>query len=91
MLACVLDFKGYFKGFLEDHLHVVKFLYNNTYHPSIQMIPFEALYGWKCWSPVYWDNIDERKLLQLKLITLEINKVAQIRKHLKTVQDCQRN
>ncbi|GJR01131.1 putative reverse transcriptase domain-containing protein [Tanacetum coccineum] len=39
--ACVLDFgKGW-----DRHLPLVEFLYNNSYHTSIKVAPFEALYG----------------------------------------------
>ncbi|GKA14403.1 putative reverse transcriptase domain-containing protein [Tanacetum coccineum] len=48
--ACVIDFgKGW-----DRHLPLVEFSYNNSYHMSIKSAPFEALYGHKCRSPVYW-------------------------------------
>jgi hypothetical protein len=40
----------------EDYIHLVEFAYNNGYHTSLKMIPFEALYGRKCNTPVSWDN-----------------------------------
>jgi hypothetical protein len=41
----------------EDYLHLVElFSYNNGYQASLNMIPFEALYGIKCNTPVSWDN-----------------------------------
>nr|GEV43079.1 putative reverse transcriptase domain-containing protein [Tanacetum cinerariifolium] len=46
--ACVIDFR---KGW-EKHLPLVEFSYNNSYHASIKVAPFEALYGRKCRSPV---------------------------------------
>ena len=46
--ACVLDFHGTW----EDHLSLVEFAYNNSYQASIQMAPFEALYGRPCKSPL---------------------------------------
>ena len=57
--ACALDFGGSW----DMYLHLIEFSYNNSYHSSIQMAPFEALYGRKCRSPVYWDEVGERKLL----------------------------
>nr|GFB35198.1 reverse transcriptase domain-containing protein [Tanacetum cinerariifolium] len=46
--ACTIDFG---KGWV-NHLPLVEFLYNNSYHASIKAAPFEALYGRKCRSPV---------------------------------------
>ncbi|GJU14970.1 putative reverse transcriptase domain-containing protein [Tanacetum coccineum] len=39
--ACVIDFG---KGWV-NHLPLVEFSYNNSYHASIKASPFEALYG----------------------------------------------
>ncbi|GKB24716.1 putative reverse transcriptase domain-containing protein [Tanacetum coccineum] len=48
--ACVMDFgKGW-----DIHLTLIEFSYNNSYHTSIKAAPFEALYGRKCRSPIYW-------------------------------------
>ncbi|KAH0720379.1 hypothetical protein KY285_005181 [Solanum tuberosum] len=46
--ACVIDFKGN----LDYHLRLIEFAYNNSYHYSIQMAPYEALYGRRCRSPI---------------------------------------
>ncbi|GKA66365.1 putative reverse transcriptase domain-containing protein [Tanacetum coccineum] len=35
----------------DRHLPLVEFSYNNSYHASIKVEPFEALYGRKCRSP----------------------------------------
>ena len=45
--ACVLDHKGSW----EEYLPLVVFAYNNNYQASIQMAPYEALYGRPCRSP----------------------------------------
>ena len=42
--ACVLNLKGSW----EEHLPLVEFAYNNSYQTSIQMSPYEALYGRPC-------------------------------------------
>ena len=39
--ACVLQFKGSW----DTHLSLMEFAYNNSYHSSIGMAPYEALYG----------------------------------------------
>ncbi|GJW49923.1 putative reverse transcriptase domain-containing protein [Tanacetum coccineum] len=44
--ACVIDFGN---GWVR-HLPLVEFSYNNSYHASIKVAPFEALYGRKCRS-----------------------------------------
>ena len=46
--ACVLDFKRSW----ERQLPLIEFAYNNSYQASIEMAPFEALYGRPCRSPV---------------------------------------
>ena len=40
----------------EDYLHLVEFAYNNGQQASLGMIPYEALYGRRCRTPVTWDN-----------------------------------
>ncbi|GKG18871.1 reverse transcriptase domain-containing protein, partial [Tanacetum coccineum] len=51
--ACVIDFG---KGWV-NHLPLVEFSYNNSYHASIKAAPFEALYGQKCRSLVCWAEV----------------------------------
>ena len=46
--ACVMDLKRS----LEEHLPLVEFVYNNNYQASIQMVPYEALYGRPCRSSI---------------------------------------
>nr|GEW33898.1 putative reverse transcriptase domain-containing protein [Tanacetum cinerariifolium] len=62
--ACVIDFgKGW-----ERHLPLVEFSYNNSYHANIKAAPFEALYGRKCRSPVYWAEVGDVQLTRPKII-----------------------
>jgi len=48
--ACVLDFGGHWNKFIP----LYEFSYNNSYHSSIDMTPFEALYGGGFRSPIGW-------------------------------------
>ena len=48
MRDCVIDFKGSW----DDHLPLIEFDYDNSYHSNIQMAPYEALYGRICRSLV---------------------------------------
>nr|GEY55161.1 retrotransposon protein, putative, Ty3-gypsy subclass [Tanacetum cinerariifolium] len=56
--ACVIDFGGSW----DRYLPLVKFSYNNSYHTSIKVAPFEVLYGQKCRSPVCWSEVGDSQL-----------------------------
>ena len=57
--ACVLEFEDSW----DQHLSMLEFAYNNSYQSSIQMAPYEALYGRKCRSPIGWFKVGDRQLL----------------------------
>ena len=56
--ACVLSYGSKW----EDCLPFAEFSYNNSYQSSLQMAPFEALYGKKCRTPLNWSDTGEGKL-----------------------------
>ena len=74
----------------EEYLHLVEFAYNNGYHSSIGMAPFQALYGRPCRTPLSWDNLDDRTLLGLDMLLNLEQQVKRIREHLITAQDRQK-
>jgi len=47
----------------EYYLYLVDFSYNNEYHASLKMSPFEVFYGRKCDTPISWDNLVERVII----------------------------
>ena len=52
---CVIDFGSQW----DLHLPLIEFVYNNSFHVSIEMALYEVLYGRNCKSPLCW-KIDER-------------------------------
>ena len=46
--ACVLEQKGSWESFLP----LIKVTYNNSFHSTIGMAPYEALYGRRCRTPL---------------------------------------
>ncbi|XP_063942643.1 uncharacterized protein LOC135150309 [Daucus carota subsp. sativus] len=58
---------------------------------DIGMPPYEALYGRKCRSPVYWDEVGERKILGPELVQQTKEVVEIIQKRLIAAQSRQRN
>ena len=85
--ACVLDFGGSW----EDHIPLVEFACNNNFQTSIGMTPYEALCGRKCRSPIYWDDVGERKLLGSDLVQVTIEKIRLILDMLKTTHSRQKS
>ncbi|GJW87227.1 putative reverse transcriptase domain-containing protein [Tanacetum coccineum] len=51
---------------------------NNSYHASIKAAPYEALYGRKCRSPMYWAKVGEAQLTGPELIQETTEKIVQI-------------
>ncbi|XP_009760535.1 uncharacterized protein [Nicotiana sylvestris] len=82
--ACVLDFKG-------GHLQLIEFAYNNINHSSIQIAPFEALYGRRCGSHIGWFEIWEDELIGPDLVHQAMEKVKTIKERLKTAQSRQKS
>ncbi|KAM0052023.1 putative nucleotidyltransferase, Ribonuclease H [Helianthus debilis subsp. tardiflorus] len=85
--ACVIDFGGNW----DSHLPLIEFSYNNSYHASIKMAPFEALYGRKCRSPVCWDETGEAQLTGPEIILEATGKIKKIRDNLVTARSRQKS
>ena len=82
LLACVLDHKGSW----EEHFSLVEFSYNKSYQVSIQMAPYEALYGRSCRSPLCWTEVGESSITDPDLIRDTFEKVSLIRQRLLMAQ-----
>nr|GFC03392.1 putative reverse transcriptase domain-containing protein [Tanacetum cinerariifolium] len=85
--ACAIDFG---KGWV-NHLPLVEFSYNNSYHATIKVAPFEALYGRKYRSPVCWTEVREAQILGPELIQETTEKIVQIKQRIQAARDRQKS
>ncbi|WJX17476.1 hypothetical protein P8452_07389 [Trifolium repens] len=85
--ACVLEHKGSWDEFLP----LIEFTYNNSFHSSIGMAPYEALYGRKCRTPLCWYEVGENKILGSDFVHQTTEQVKFIREKMKAAQDRQKS
>ncbi|GKE78523.1 putative reverse transcriptase domain-containing protein [Tanacetum coccineum] len=85
--TCAIDFG---KGWV-NHLPLVEFSYNNSYHASIKAAPFEVLYGQKCRSPVCWAEVGEVQLTGAELVKETTDKIIQIKQRMQVARDRQKS
>ncbi|KAD5318397.1 hypothetical protein E3N88_18343 [Mikania micrantha] len=83
--ACALDFGVSW----DNHLPLIEFSYNNSYHSNIGCAPFEALYGRKCRSPICWTEVGDNRITRPELILETTDKVAQIQQILQATRSRQ--
>nr|GEU66914.1 putative reverse transcriptase domain-containing protein [Tanacetum cinerariifolium] len=84
--ACAIDFG---KNWV-NHLPLVEFSYNNSYHATIKAAPIEALYWRKCRSPVCWAEVGEAQILGPELIQETTEKIVQIKHRMQAARDRQK-
>ncbi|GJR04318.1 putative reverse transcriptase domain-containing protein [Tanacetum coccineum] len=85
--ACVLDFGKSW----DRHLPLIEFSYNNSYHTSIKVAPFEALYGRKCRSPICWAEVGDSQLTGPEIIHETTEKIVQIKSRIQAAYDRQKS
>ena len=85
--ASALDIGGNW----DKQVPLMEFAYNNGYHASIEMAPFEALYGRKYRTPICWDEVGERKLLGPELVQITSDNLQVVQANLKTAKDRQKS
>ena len=80
--ACVISAKGSW----EKWLPLAKFSYNNSYQESIQMAPFEALYGRRCRTPLNWVEPRKRRYYGIDFVNEAEEQVRMIQQHILAAQ-----
>ncbi|CAN6725421.1 unnamed protein product [Malus baccata var. baccata] len=72
-------------------LGLMEFAYNNSFHSSIGMSPFEALFGKSCRTPLCWLEVGERILVGPEIVDETTQNVQVIKSNLKAAQDRQKS
>ena len=72
--ACALDYGSSW----DDNLYA-EFSYNNSFHTSLKMSPYEALYGRKCRTPLNWSQTGDSRIFGTDLMLKEEKQVKEIR------------
>ena len=85
--ACVLDWGDSW----ERHLPLVEFAYNNSFHSSIGMSPYEALYGRPCRTPLCCTQVGERSMIGPEIVEETTEKIKSVRDKMRAAQDRQKH
>ncbi|KAK2436721.1 hypothetical protein QL285_021693 [Trifolium repens] len=85
--ACVLDDRGSW----DDVLPLIEFTYNNSFHTSIGMAPYEALYGRRYQTPLCWYQDGESMIVGPEMVQQTTDKVRKIRARMMVAQDRQKS
>ena len=75
----------------DKSLPYAEFSYNNSYHASLKKSPFEALYGKRCRTPIFWDQSGEKQLFGPDIIEDAEEQVRKVRENLKIAQSRQKS
>ena len=85
--ACVIDFGGDW----DRHFPLAEFSYNNSYHSSIGMPPYEMLYGRKCRTPICWGEVGEKVIRGVEIVAQTNEMIKIVRERLLAGQNRQKS
>jgi len=85
--ACMLEDGGSWN----NHLPLIEFSYNNNYHSSIGMAPYEALYGRKCRTPLCWAEVGDKGIISPKIVQETTRKIKSIQEKMRTAHSRQKS
>ena len=72
-------------------LPLVEFTYNNSYHSSIGIVPYEALYGRRCVTPMCWYQDGEAFVLGPEFLQQMTSKVKSIQDRMRATHSRQKS
>ena len=75
----------------DKSLPYAEFSYNNSYQQSLKMAPFEALYGRKCRTPLFWNQTGETQVFGTDVLRNAERQVRVIRENLRVAQSRQKS
>ena len=75
----------------DKSLPYAEFSYNNSYQNSLKMAPFEALYGRKCRTPLFWNQMGESQVFGPDVLRNAEDQVRMIRENLRVAQTHQKS
>jgi hypothetical protein len=74
----------------DKSLPYAKFSYNNVYQESPKMAPFEMSYGWRCQTPLFWNEMGERRVFKPDILEEAEKQVRTVRQNLCVAQSRQK-
>jgi hypothetical protein len=80
--ACALKYRKSW----DKSLPYAEFSYNNSYQASIEMAPYEALYGWQCRTPLFWSQTRESQVFGPEVLKDVEKQVQMVHESLKVAQ-----
>jgi transposase InsO family protein len=85
--ACALQYgRSWDKSLTYD-----EFSYNNSYQESLKMVPFEMLYGQRCQTLLFWNEMGERKVFGPDILEEAEKQVRMVRENLCVAQSRQKS
>nr|GEY91736.1 putative reverse transcriptase domain-containing protein [Tanacetum cinerariifolium] len=85
--SCALEWTGNW----DEYLCLMEFAYNNSWCASINVAPYELLYGRKCRAPICWNVVGKRVIDSPKLIEVTNEKVTVAKEKLKEARSQQKS
>ncbi|WVZ93800.1 hypothetical protein U9M48_039755 [Paspalum notatum var. saurae] len=75
----------------DNCLPYAEFSYNNSYQASLKKSPFEALYGKRCRTPLFWNQTGEKQVFGPDIVQEAEQQLRIVQENLRVAQSRQRS